>query len=251
MSDLVLTILDKARRSGCKAALPNGRLSLAQAYAVQAALFAAGGADLAGWKIGLTGQAIRDAMGAVEPAAGMLASADILRGPASATLDGDEHYVEAELVFEIAADLLPSSAPFSHGDVVAVIGAVHVGIELVQSRFVSSDLPLDLLIADNCMADRLLVGDKVADHWDDRFADLGMTLYGPGEGIVHGSTAAVMGNPLDAVTWLANHLARRGMGLRQGQLVSSGTCTGATLVKPGDRVTADLAGGACATIEFS
>lgn len=251
MSDPVLTSLGEARRTGRKAAVPDERLSLAQAYAVQAALFAARGVDLAGWKIGLTGQAIRDAMGAIEPVAGMLAPADILRGPVSAAIDGGEHYVEAELVLEIAADLPASSAPFGHGDVASVIGAVHVGIELVQSRFSSSDLPLDLLIADNCMADRLLVGDKVAEQWDERFADLGMTLHGPGGDIVHGSTAAVMGNPLDAVTWLANHLARRGTSLRRGQLVSSGTCTGATLVRPGDRVTADLAGIAGATIEFS
>lgn len=251
MSDLVLTSLAEVRRTGRKAAVPDERLSLAQAYAVQAALFAAKGVDLAGWKIGLTGQAIRDAMEAIEPAAGMLAPADILRGPVSIALDGGEHYVEAELVFEIAANLPVSSAPFGQGDVAAVIGAVHVGIELVQSRFASSDLPLALLIADNCMADRLLVGDKIADQWDTRFADMGMTLHGPGANIVLGSTAAVMGNPLDAVTWLANHLAGRGMSLRQGQLVSSGSCTGATLVKPGDRVTADLAGVASATIEFS
>lgn len=251
MSDLVLTTLGEARRTGRKAPVPQECLSLAHAYTIQTALFAARGADLAGWKIGLTGQAIRDALGAVEPAAGMLAPADILRGPASIALNDSDHYVEAELIVEIAADLPASSASFDPDDVAAVIGAVHVGIELVQSRFASSDLPLDLLIADNCMADRLLVGDKVADQWNERFADLEMTLHGPGENIVHGTTAAVMGNPLDAVTWLANHLARRGMGLRQGQLVSSGTCTGATLVKPGDRVTADLAGGACATIEFS
>lgn len=250
VSERVLAVLEAARGTGRKAIIPDDRLSLAQAYAVQTAFFAGRKTDLAGWKIGLTGHAIRDAIGASEPVAGMLGPADILMRSFAAALTGGDHYVEAELVFEIAADLPASSAPFYRDDVAAATGALYIGMELVQSRFASSDLPLDLLVADNCMADRLVVGDKVAEGWDERFAALEVTLHGPGEERVHGSTAAVMGNPLDAVTWLANHLAGRGMALRGGQLVSSGTCTGATLVRPGDRVTADLAGLARATIEF-
>ena len=132
-----------------------------------------------------------------------------------------------------------------------VVAGLHVGIELVTSRFASTDLPLGLLVADNCMADRLLVGDRVATGWEDRFADMAMRLCGPGDAITRGATSAVMGNPLLAIVWLANWLAEQGMALEAGQFVSSGTCTGVTAVAPGDRVSVDLSCLGGAGVEFT
>lgn len=226
-------------------------MPLDRAYRVQADAFAQRGAALAGWKIGLTGEGIRIALGARDPAAGRLAREDILRGPSIAGLGGGDYYVEGELVFQIGRTLLPQAAPFTQRAVAEAIGGLHAGIELVASRFETDDLPLGLLVADNVMADRLLVGDKVADGWDDRFAAMPATLEGPGPHHAQGSTAAVMGNPLAAVTWLANWLSAQGLALEEGHLVSSGTCTGVTLVMPGDRVAFDLGGLGSATLEFT
>jgi 2-keto-4-pentenoate hydratase len=37
------------------------------------------------------------------------------------------------------------------------------------------------------------------------------------------------------VVWLANHLAERCGGLKAGQIVTTGSCTGLPFAKPGDR----------------
>ncbi|MDO7835523.1 fumarylacetoacetate hydrolase family protein [Sphingobium sp. HBC34] len=247
---MIAAALDMARRTGNPVPLTPD-MALDRAYRVQANAFADRRQPIAGWKIGLTGEGIRIALGADAPAAGRLAQADILRSPAVALIGPGDYYVEAELLFSMSRALPPQDAPFTPDQVAAAVGALHAGIELVTSRFESDDLPLGLLVADNCMADRLLVGDKVADGWDDRFANMAVTLDGPGNQSARGSTAAVMGSPLLAVTWLANWLAGQGLLLDAGQIVSSGTCTGVTLVMPGDRVVVDMGGLGGAAMEFT
>jgi 2-oxopent-4-enoate/cis-2-oxohex-4-enoate hydratase len=57
--------------------------------------------------------------------------------------------------------------------------------------------------------------------------------------IVATNTAAeVMGNPLNSLAWLANSLAERGLGLRAGDIVLSGSISTLLRPKAGDVVTA-------------
>ena len=42
------------------------------------------------------------------------------------------------------------------------------------------------------------------------------------------------------MVWLANQQSRFGHGLKAGDIVSTGTCTGLDAVKPGDAVLADF-----------
>jgi len=55
-----------------------------------------------------------------------------------------------------------------------------------------------------------------------------------------GSGAAVLGHPLNALTWLANELNVRGLGLKAGDFVTTGVTTDIYLAGPGDRVLADF-----------
>ena len=50
----------------------------------------------------------------------------------------------------------------------------------------------------------------------------------------------MLGHPLSALTWLANELSRRGEGMRAGDLVAAGTCTGLHFADPGSTVLADF-----------
>jgi 2-keto-4-pentenoate hydratase len=49
-----------------------------------------------------------------------------------------------------------------------------------------------------------------------------------------------MGDPIEALAWLANHLSRRAIGLRGGEIVTTGSCTGITKVAAGAKVRADF-----------
>ncbi|MEE7464820.1 hypothetical protein MFUR16E_28310 [Methylobacterium fujisawaense] len=59
-----------------------------------------------------------------------------------------------------------------------------------------------------------------------------------GNVVARGYGRDVMGDPLDAVAWLARHLADRGSGLNGGDLVSVGSCTGLAQVLPGQTLLA-------------
>jgi 2-keto-4-pentenoate hydratase len=46
-------------------------------------------------------------------------------------------------------------------------------------------------------------------------------------------------DPLEPLTWLANELSRTGIGLRAGEVVSTGTCTGMPKARAGAEHVAD------------
>jgi 2-keto-4-pentenoate hydratase len=50
--------------------------------------------------------------------------------------------------------------------------------------------------------------------------------------------AEVMGNPLNALAWLANHLGERGLGLTAGDIVMSGAVSSILRPARGDTVRA-------------
>nr|WP_253209017.1 fumarylacetoacetate hydrolase family protein [Streptomyces niphimycinicus] len=61
-----------------------------------------------------------------------------------------------------------------------------------------------------------------------------------GSRTVPGSASAVMGDPAEAVAWLARHLLRGGRRLEAGDIVLSGTLCTPTAIGTGDRLVADL-----------
>ena len=241
--------LDAARQDG-GVPVPNG-LSIADGYVVQAAVFAARGKPLSAWKIGLTNKAAQRGKGTDSPAAGRLSADAMFPSGARIAPPAGELYVEGELVVELATDLLPAMAPFDPDKIASVTGRVHAGIEVVTTRFVTSELPIGALIADNCMADRLIIGEMLATGWKPQLADIPVALDINGHPVAVGSTSAVMGNPLFAVAWLANWLAEQGLGLTRGQLISSGTCTGITEAAAGDMVAVRFPGFGSATVHFT
>jgi 2-keto-4-pentenoate hydratase len=52
--------------------------------------------------------------------------------------------------------------------------------------------------------------------------------------------ANVLGDPRDALTWLANHLHRFGAHLRAGEIVTTGTCATPLPLEPGMTVEAEF-----------
>jgi 2-keto-4-pentenoate hydratase len=58
----------------------------------------------------------------------------------------------------------------------------------------------------------------------------------------------VMGNPLDALVWLANHLAARGLGLWRGDTVITGSLVTSKFPKAGDHIHFDA--GALGAVEL-
>lgn len=79
----------------------------------------------------------------------------------------------------------------------------------------------------------------------------GVTLSVNGSvSVRHAAWGNPAGDPLRLLAWLANEGARSLGGLRAGQWVTTGSCSGTVLVAPGTVVVADFPGLGCAGVKF-
>ncbi len=226
---------------------------LNEAYEIQSAVALSRPMPNAGFKLGLTNEEAQRAADTFAPIVGRLGSLDIRRSQAKIELPENHlRIVEAEVIFELGNDLPPGHAPFSEQRVRASVSRAFAGIELCNTRFEESvEASLAYVVADNSNADLIVVGDALAEADLGSLSDLAVTLRCRGKPDIQGSTQKVLGNPVRAVTWLANWLARRGEGLKRGQLVSSGSCTGMTRVAVDDLVVATFGSGAQVCVELA
>jgi 2-keto-4-pentenoate hydratase len=213
------------------------------AYAIQDELVAALGGT-GGWKVGAASPTAEPGCSPL-PAAGIVHSGHAF--PRNAfRLNG----LEAELAFTLGRDLPPRGTPYQAPDVLAALRSVHPAIEIVDSRFVDMK-GVDPLSAAADLASHgaLVVGaGRAADlQVDQRLQAVRLqagdaTLY---EGI--GGNAA--GDVLRLLVWLANHAAARCGGLRAGQVITTGSCSGLAFATTPARVRATLAGlGVCEAV---
>jgi 2-keto-4-pentenoate hydratase len=63
-----------------------------------------------------------------------------------------------------------------------------------------------------------------------------------GKEVGRGTGRDVLGHPLDALAWLANHLQARGLALKQGEIVTTGSLVKSQFPKAGNRVEFSLPG---------
>ncbi|MGW7620516.1 2-keto-4-pentenoate hydratase [Streptomyces antimycoticus] len=214
---------------------------LDMAYAVESAtrdLAVAAGGRVVGYKVGLTAQPVRDTFGAAEPAAGHLLADRLLEdGEPLATAGLFTPMAEVEIAFILGEAL--SDPQVTAQDVRNATAAVAPAFEIVDSRWRGGARTLPMLVADNTNAARALLGSPVTPPASADLAKITATLS-IGSRTVPGSAAAVMGDPAEAVAWLARHLLRGGRRLAAGDIVLSGTLCAPTAISAGDRMVADL-----------
>jgi 2-oxo-3-hexenedioate decarboxylase/2-keto-4-pentenoate hydratase len=201
----------------------------AEAYRAQEALhgmLAAGGlGGLAGHKIGCTTAVMQQFLGIDHPCAGGVLATRVFREEVAVPFDSFLHVgVETEIAVVLGRDLPPRGTPYTVDEVRAAVSAVAAAIEIVDDRwddYKRVDTPT--LIADDFFNDASVLGPL---RGSDAALDLGAlrgTTRVNGAEVGHGVGADVLGHPLNALTWLANHLAARGPGLRAGEFVSTGS----------------------------
>jgi 2-keto-4-pentenoate hydratase len=234
-------LLAAARRDGRQMADLPPRLVPAdadEAYAVQDRVAALLGWPPLGWKIAGTNDAMRARLRMPEPILGRSFARFLHPSPArlrhAELLDP---VVEAEILFRLGANLPPRGAAWAREEVARAVAAAHAGIEVAECRFPSAALPHHTaILADGSGNGRYVLGAEIPAGTD--LAALPVAVLVDGRERRTGSGAEVMGDPLLALAWLANRRNALGDGLRAGEWVSSGTCTGMLAPRPGDRVEA-------------
>jgi 2-oxo-hept-3-ene-1,7-dioate hydratase len=242
MSDAVARLLAASRRSHESVPGLPQVLSFDQAYAVQAAFRALWSDTVIGHKVGCSSEQSQRLVNSPGPIAGSLFRDALWQEPA--TVPAARFFVagvEAEFGFRLGADLPARPAPYSREEVSAAVDAVVPLIEICDTRLSEwRTRRIEEITADNAFNGGVVVGQPFEGWRSLDLATHAVTLAIDGERKGEGTGALVLGHPLIALTWLANELSRRGNGLRSGELVAAGTCTGLHFVSPGSTVVADF-----------
>ena len=201
-----------------------GSVDAAAAYRVQEHLMneeLSRGAKVSGWKIGLTSKAVQQQLGVSEPDFGVLLAHRGFRSGEEVPLKGLlQPRIEAEIGFVLGRDLPQENV--SEAEVRSATESVVAVLEIPDSRIAGWDISIADTIADNASAGLYVVGDNPCSLEDVDLTTIGMTLRQGSEVVSSGTGAACMGDPVVAVTWLANMLGQLGHHLRAGDLILSG-----------------------------
>ncbi|GGC61319.1 2-keto-4-pentenoate hydratase [Undibacterium terreum] len=231
-------LLLEARRSGTLlATLDDDAMpqDAADAYAIQDIVTSSLG-ETGGWKVGARGPGMQANCAA-------LPRSLIHESPVPISAAGRGRCaVEAEIALLLKQDLPLKSSAYTRAEVIAAVASLHPTLEVVSSRFSSTQSNPLAGLADSLSNEALVVGPgRTTDIEIDQTLQA-VELYFDVEQVV----AATGGNPVgdiwELVTWLANHAAMRCGGLRSGQIITTGSCTGLTYAKPGTRVKAVFPG---------
>ena len=245
------SLLAARRKLSPIAALPEAcrPATAAEGYAIQAALRAARGGALAGFKIGATSQVVQTLLATEEPFHGCLFADGVHDSPATLSAGNTSfRLIEPEFAFRLGADLPARNAPYGRDELVEAIASLHPAFEVVTSAFGDAwtEAGLAQLIADNGVHDCLVLGPEMTD-WAalDLAAQEVVFVSGGGE-VGRGQGANALGHPLDALAWLADlgvladpeTKVRRG--LRAGDLITTGLVTPFTYAEAGTTLRADF-----------
>jgi 2-oxo-3-hexenedioate decarboxylase/2-keto-4-pentenoate hydratase len=243
--------LFKAARAGDKGAPLPGDIApadVAAAYRVQdrlQALWLAGGAGaIAGWKVALTSKVMQELVGVAQPCEGAIFAKRIHHGDVSLPHDDFVNIgVESEIAVRLAHDLPAASGPYDQENIRAAVAACMAAIEIVDDRGIDYALiDAPLLLADNAFNAGCVLGEEVADWQGLDLAALAGRMLINGEEAGKGVGGDALGHPLVPLAWLANNLNQRGIMLRAGDVVLTGSIVATKWLRPGDHMVTEVEG---------
>lgn len=228
-------------------------LGLESAYAVQQLLIEDrlnAGERVVGRKIGLTSASVQKQLGVDRPDYGVLTDAmeygDMEVISFSRLI---QPKVEAEVAFILERDL--DMDTISLANVIRSVAYAVPAIEVVDSRIRDWKISIYDTIADNASSAAFVLGGspKKIDQLDLRLC--GMRLDHRGEAVSNGCGGACLGNPLNALAWLARKMLKLEQPLRAGQVILSGALGPMVPVTAGEVYEASISGLGSVTAVFS
>lgn len=217
--------------------------SRAEGYRIQARIARLSGQEVFGWKIAATSVAGQKHIGVDGPLAGRLLSKRVFDSGAQVSLANNIMQVaEAEFAFRMSRDLPPRNTPYSVEEVFAAVGSLHPAIEIPDSRYEEfAKVGAPQLIADCACASYFVLGAaSVADWRQMDLVEHPVAARVNGELAREGKGANVLGDPRLALTWIANELSLADDMLREGQVITTGTCVIPVEIRSGDHVIAEF-----------
>ena len=197
----------------------SGPLSVAQAYAVQRAVWREMTADArpAAWKVGAPNRQ-------TEPTAAAVFPHRVAHSPAHFSSD-DFHTlgIEAEIALCFGRDLPARAEPYRQEEILDAIASAHVAMELVDTRLADPDAAGPLWrLADNLLNGGLVIGEAIQNWRELDFSGLSVRVEANGCRL-----AETLGRPpLDDLFYCLPWWIAHSGGAKAGDIVTTGAWNG-------------------------
>lgn len=243
-----LYVAEKERYQIPALTLEHPEMTMADAYAIQSAWVErkiSEGAQVKGYKIGLTSRAMQMAVNIDQPDYGVLL--DNMFFADGAQIKADDFLdprIEVELAFVLKSPLKGEDVTIF--DVLNATDYIIPSLELIAARCHRTDPDSGYTrkvydtIADNAANAGIVVGGRPIKPMDFDMRWAGAMLYLNGQIEETGLAAGVLGHPANGICWVCKRFAPHDIGLEPGQVILSGSFTRPVPVKAGDTVHADF-----------
>ena len=177
-----------------------------------------------GYKIGCTTSVMQAFLNVLYPCAGRLYTSEVYEQSVVLHLcDFVGVGVECEIALRLRHDIIPSNAPHTKLSVLSSVRSVMAAAEIVDNRYTDfNDFGIPSLIADDFFSSGAVLGPAISIDGLN-LATVQGTILIDGVEIASGLGDAVMGNPLNALVWLANQKSDRGEKLKAGEVIMTGS----------------------------
>lgn len=222
--------------------------SLAAAYLCQAQAIGLWPDEVAGWKVGsirpdlaqtyghnrLIGPIFRRAIRRLE--AGQAVE--------FRTFPGGFAAAEPEYVLRVARDADPDQTTWTRDEARELVDTVFAGVEIAGSPFAGiNDHGPAVVVSDFGNNDGLLLGQEVRDWRTRPLAEWSSQLFIDDVLTGSGSVDDLVGGPFESLRFALEQVARMGLSMRAGDLVSTGAITGVHRIFAGQRARAEFGTG--------
>jgi len=215
-------------------------LTIEEAYSIQKYITnkkLKAGSRVVGKKIGLTSLAMMEMFGVNQPDYGSIFDDQVfLHNSKIKRSKMIQPKIEAEIAFILKQDL--PGPNITALQVLQACGGVMPSLEIIDSRIENWKIKLQDTIADNASCWGVILGPKLNYPLGIDYRVLGLAAYKNNQIMSTATGAAVLGDPLVSVAWLANKLFEYGDMLKAGDIVLSGSLIAAFPIEKGDYVQA-------------
>ncbi len=198
------------------------------------------GAVIVGKKIGLTSEAMQEMLQVNKPDYGHLLGDMIYDQESVISLNKFiQPKIEFEIAFVLNKDLQGPGVTVD--DVRDATDYVIPAIEIIDSRVRDWQIQFEDTVADNGSSAGAVFGKGTRQLHDIDLPRTEMTVYKNGSFLDAATGAAVMGDPVKAVAWLANEVGNYGISLKTGETILAGALSKAVPFEAGDQFEAVFA----------
>ena len=225
-------------------------VSVEQAYAAQDAWLRLRTAErnttLGGYKIAITTPAMRSFVGFDDAISGCVLADTVFASRHRVQADAYQHLiVEFELALQFGQDLPEREEDWDPHSILPYLECAYPSLEIADDRFANYDLLKQgffSLVAENAWNHGVVLGSVIAAKDFEALWQTQATAFINGQAIGKGHSSDVMGHPLIAMAWIANHMRARGRRFKAGDWVTTGSWVASQFPVAGQELRFELHG---------